>query len=53
MASSSELPEYLSLVKRRKIERDTYDESESLNIEYSDDKDTQDSHRGDIEGIYC
>lgn len=50
MASSSELPEYSPPTKRRKLV--TYGVSVNLNIEYSDDKDIQDSHRNDIEGIY-
>lgn len=52
MASGSELPEYSSQVKRRKIESDVYGVSVHFNIDYPAVKVNRDSPNIDIEGIY-
>ncbi|XP_034938806.1 NAD-dependent protein deacetylase sirtuin-1 [Chelonus insularis] len=49
MASGSELPEYSSSVKRRKIEGDVYGVSASLDLDFPGRKPQRSSPRGEIE----
>lgn len=52
MASGSELPEYSSSVKRRKIEGQVYGVSVPSDLDFSETKQTRQSSRTDLEGIY-
>lgn len=52
MASGSELPEYSSSAKRRKIDLDVYDISNHLELNFTEDKHPDESSQGDIEGNY-
>ncbi|KAK0163946.1 hypothetical protein PV328_002627 [Microctonus aethiopoides] len=49
MASGSELPEYSSSAKRRKIDLDVYDISNHLELNFTEDKHPDESSQGDIE----
>lgn len=52
MASGSELPEYSSPAKRRKIDCDVYGVQVRLDLDFQQATTTSESPHGDLEGIY-